>query len=55
MSNLYNDIIFENLFENLHTLIRFYYKLQRAQYLDEGLTEDKAAEAARKEFENLSK
>jgi len=52
MINLYNDIIFENLFK---------------KYLNEGLTENKATKAARKamwrmrhivtskEFENLSK
>ena len=40
MSNLYNDIILENLFE---------------KYLDEGLSEDEAAEAAREEFENSGK
>jgi|GEM_PF-3665642 len=40
MSNLHNDIILENLFE---------------KYLDEGLSEDKAAEAAREEFENSGK
>ena len=40
MSNLHNDIILENLFE---------------KYLDEGLSEDEAAEVAREEFENSGK
>ena len=40
MSNLHNDIILENLFE---------------KYLDEGLSEDEATEAAREEFENSGK